>query len=148
MPVIFTSGDIFDSEATILVCPVNCVGTMGKGLAKKFRERFGHLEEQYRRACFSGVLRPGRLFFHEASGTLVICFPTKDHWKDPSNYIYIRDGLISLEGYLSQKGAERVALPALGCGLGGLDWNTVRSSIEYYLKNLEADIQVYEPRKE
>jgi O-acetyl-ADP-ribose deacetylase (regulator of RNase III) len=38
-----------------------------------------------------------------------------------------------------------MALPALGAGLGGLDWATVRTEIEAALSKLDVDIHVYEP---
>jgi hypothetical protein len=46
---------------------------------------------------------------------------------------------------LKDKGRVKVALPALGCGHGGLDWTKVSVLIREYLKDLEAEIIVFEP---
>lgn len=76
----------------------------------------------------------------------IINFPTKDDWKDPSKYEYIESGLIDLAEYLRGYGSVTVALPALGCGNGGLDWDIVSKMIQKYLGELEANILVYTPR--
>ena len=33
-------GNIFDSKCDALVCPVNCMGVMGRGLALEFKKRY------------------------------------------------------------------------------------------------------------
>jgi uncharacterized protein YwgA len=68
------------------------------------------------------------------------------HWRYPSKYDYIEKGLVALRGLLQEK--ERVssiAVPPLGCGLGGLDWNRVKPMIEHYLNDLPLDVYLYEP---
>ena len=74
-----------------------------------------------------------------------INFATKDHWRKPSEYQYIEDGLITLHQYLKSRGKVRVALPALGAGHGGLDWSRVKQMIESNLADLEAEITVFSP---
>jgi O-acetyl-ADP-ribose deacetylase (regulator of RNase III) len=60
----------------------------------------------------------------------VVNFPTKDHWRNPSKLTDIETGLQSLSAEIDRLGIRSIALPALGCGLGGLDWETVRSAVE------------------
>ena len=40
-------------------------------------------------------------------------------------------------------GIKSVAFPKLGCGLGGLDWEEVRPIMEYYLSNLDIEVEIY-----
>jgi O-acetyl-ADP-ribose deacetylase (regulator of RNase III) len=75
----------------------------------------------------------------------IINFPTKQDWRHPSKLEWVAAGLQDLRRVLLAEGIASVALPKLGCGLGGLDWNTVRPLIEQALGDLEGvDVVVYE----
>jgi hypothetical protein len=78
---------------------------------------------------------------------LVINFPTKVHWRSPSQYDYIERGLDALKCLLSDKKIKGIAVPRLGCGNGGLDWVKVRQMIENKLGNLDLEVLVYEPHE-
>jgi O-acetyl-ADP-ribose deacetylase (regulator of RNase III) len=77
---------------------------------------------------------------------LIINFPTKTHWRRPSEYSYIEAGLTALAQSIRQYAISSIALPALGCGNGGLDWTKVKPIIEQHLSGLNANITIYEPR--
>ena len=72
-------------------------------------------------------------------------FPTKRNWRDPSRYEYISDGLDALREYLNTLGSVSVAVPALGCGNGGLDWDRVSKMIADKLHDVDAHILVFAP---
>jgi O-acetyl-ADP-ribose deacetylase (regulator of RNase III) len=59
----------------------------------------------------------------------------------------IEAGLQALVEEVRQRGIRSIAIPPLGCGLGGLRWADVRAKIEAAFKDLE-DVQVllYEPK--
>lgn len=120
-------GSIFDSGAYALVNPVNCVGVMGKGLALEFKKRFPGNFKTYQSACSKGVVQIGKVFryYTDLPGTpkIIFNFPTKQHWRDPSKLRYIEKGLLDLMLYISITDIPTIAIPALGCGEGGLDWN-------------------------
>lgn len=146
----FVSGDFFDFDADIMVNTVNCVGVMGKGVALSFKNRFPDMFEDYAKKCRAGIIRPGQPSVWIQSDMIskeveIVNFPTKDHWRDPSEYSYIDDGLRWFSEYLEDKNGKTVTLPALGCGNGGLDWNRVRPMIYDRLKNSTAEIYVFEP---
>lgn len=148
----FVSGDFFDYRADIRVNTVNCVGVMGAGVALAFKQRYPKMFEEYAIQCAAGRVRPGyphvwrdqQLF--NADPTVIVNFPTKDHWKEPSEYDYIEKGLEWLKTYLCDKAGLTVTLPALGCGHGGLNWEVVRPLIISYLKDTPAEILVFEPQ--
>ena len=119
---------------------------MGKGLALQFKLRYPAMFASYQEACRAGGLRPGLLHIWQSpDGTQVVNFPTKRHWRDPSRYEDIEAGLNALRSYLEGQGAVRVAVPPLGCGLGGLDWKRVKAMIERKLAGLPAQILLFEP---
>lgn len=141
----FKSGDIFKSKSQTLVATVNCVGIMGKGLAKEFKQRFPEMFKEYAKACARGELKKGKLFLYDYLDVKILCFPTKDNWKGPSKYEFIEEGLITLRQHYHEWGITSIAVPPLGSGLGGLKWEKVRELIVKYLEDLPIDIEVYEP---
>lgn len=141
------SGNMFAVSADIRVNTVNCVGAMGAGVALLFKKRYPKMFADYQRACRAGEVRPGRLHIWKAGPDWVVNFPTKRHWKDPSRYEDVEAGLKALREYLQAQGKVTVALPALGCGLGGLSWERVFPMIQTYLADLDAHIFVFKPRE-
>jgi O-acetyl-ADP-ribose deacetylase (regulator of RNase III) len=143
-------GDILAANAEALVNTVNCVGIMGRGIALQFRKAFPDNFKAYRAACERGEVRPGSMFVFE-TGQLtnpryIINFPTKRHWKGKSRIEDIEAGLVALADTVAQLGVGSIAVPPLGCGLGGLSWSEVRPRIERALSrfpNLRA--LVFEP---
>lgn len=149
MGVEIMQGDIFETDAAAIVNAVNCVGIMGKGLALVFKKRYPDNFAAYATACRTGACRIGRVFaFRSAADSrLIINFPSKRHWRNPSQLGYIRVGLRSLRQTLKQQGINSVALPALGCGEGCLPWEAVRDlTIAYFSQFPELRVVLYAPR--
>jgi O-acetyl-ADP-ribose deacetylase (regulator of RNase III) len=142
----FTSGDMFELPVNIRVNTVNCVGVMGAGVALAFKTRHPAMFRAYKKACDAGEVRPGTLHIWRALTEWILNFPTKRHWRENSKYEDIEDGLKALRTYLDSIGHPvRVALPALGCGHGGLDWPRVSKLIEHHLATTPAEVFVFEP---
>jgi O-acetyl-ADP-ribose deacetylase (regulator of RNase III) len=142
-------GDIFKSECEALVNPVNLDGISGKGLALEFKHRYPVNFANYRRACAEKWLVAGTVFRTWENGKCIINFPTKRHWQEKSYYGLITSGLGALLEDLQATNIKSVAVPALGCGLGGLNWNDVLALIE---SRLDGDklpgvlVKVYPPK--
>lgn len=147
MPLIRTYGDIFASRAQTLTCPVNCVGVMGKGLAKATKERYPEVYRQYRDLYEQGLLSLEWLrVVYTDDGRQVLLFPTKRHWSRPSRVEWIEQGLQQLRARYQDLRIESLALPMLGCGAGGLSYpHDVQPLIWRYLADLPIPIEVYEP---
>ena len=145
------NGNLLKSDADALVNTVNCVGVMGKGIALQFKIKFPKNFELYREACSKNEVVIGRMFITEENATLftdkkiIINFPTKTHWKYPSEYSYIIDGLDALKREIVQRNIKSIAIPALGCTNGKLDYNKVHQMILNKLQDLECEIYLYEP---
>ena len=143
----YVNGDIFESECQTLVNPVNTVGVMGAGLARNFAISFPGMASEYCHLCQIGLFTIGKLWIWRTGERWVMCFPTKKDWRDPSRLEYIEAGLKNLVDTYETRGITSIALPKLGCGLGGLSWPDVKSLIEKYLGDVEMDVEVYERRR-
>lgn len=145
----FKTGNIFDSDAEALVNTVNTIGVMGKGVALQFIERFPTNFKLYAAACKKEEVEIGKMFITATNSLLnpkwIINFPTKKHWIDKSSYSFIELGLDDLVGQIENLDIKSIAIPALGAGLGGLDWDTVKTIIENTLHDLNIDITIFEP---
>lgn len=126
---IFTPDDIFNSKAEALVDAVNCVGVKGAGLALQFKQNFPESFAEYRNYCQSGNMQPGSVLISSEKDKLIVHFPTKQEWKDGSQIDWIKSGLDDLTTQVNDRGISSIAIPKLGCGLGGLDWAEVRPLI-------------------
>lgn len=143
-------GDILAEDVEALVNTVNCVGVMGRGVALQFKRAFPANFKAYKERCDRGEMRPGRVFVFETEGLgnprYVVNFPTKRHWRGRSRMADIESGLESLTSEIRTRGIRSVALPPLGCGLGGLDWRQVRPKLVAALEALAGvKVVVFEP---
>jgi len=132
--IILTRGNIIEADAEALVNTVNCEGFMGKGIALQFKKAFPENFKAYARACRADEVKPGRMFVFATGSMLnpkyIINFPTKRKWREKSRMEDIETGLAALVDELRRLRVSSVAIPPLGCGLGGLNWSEVRPLIE------------------
>lgn len=145
----YKKGDLFESGCEALVNAVNCIGIMGAGLAAAFKKRFPKMNKDYIRICKAGGLKPGLMHIWtnpENDPKYIINFPTKNDLS-PSKLEYITDGLDKLKHVVESREIKSIAIPALGCGLGGLSWGVVKTHIENFADDLPEDTKVliYEP---
>ena len=123
---------------------------MGKGIALQFKNLFPNNFKLYVQACKDKQIKIGKLFVVEEESLfggkkIIINFPTKTIWQKPSEYIYIEKGMVDLIKIIKDKDIKSIAIPPLGAGNGGLDWNRVKVILEKNLTDLNCNIQIYEP---
>jgi O-acetyl-ADP-ribose deacetylase (regulator of RNase III) len=139
-------GDLLAAKTDALVNAVNTVGVMGKGIALQFRQRFPAMSAAYELACRTGEVRIGRVYVFDRGERVeparwIINFPTKRHWREPSRQADVEAGLVDLIGTVQRLKVRSIAIPPLGCGLGGLLWEDVHPRIEAAFATL-ADVHV------
>jgi O-acetyl-ADP-ribose deacetylase (regulator of RNase III) len=145
-------GDLLKQNAEALVNAVNCVGVMGRGIALQFRKAFPENFKIYEAACKRGEVKPGEMLVfdtHQVTNPrYIINFPTKRHWRDQSRITDIESGLEALVEEVHDRGISSIAVPALGCGLGGLKWSEVRPRIEKaFAKVPDVQVCLFEPEE-
>ena len=132
-------GDIWESGAEAICVTTNGVvkkdGTlvMGAGIAKQAATRFEHLARDLGKHVMSEGNIPAIINVWHTS-PFVISFPTKHHWKDPSDLglvtesarriLKIADSFAKIDLNL-----KSIATVRPGCGHGQLDWEQVRPAL-------------------
>ncbi len=149
---IIPQGDLLKSDAEALVNTVNCVGVMGRGIALQFKKKFPDNFAAYKRACDAHELTLGDVLVFDTGEMFhprfIINFPTKNHWRANSRIEDIATGLESLIAVVKDRKIRSIAIPPLGCGLGGLEWDEVRPLIVQAFEELpEVRVSIFEPGK-
>ena len=142
-------GNLLAADTDALVNTVNTVGVAGKGIALQFRQAYPDNFRAYAKAAKRGAVVPGHMFVWE-TGQLspprfIINFPTKRHWRGKSRIEDIRTGLQDLVSCIHKLGITSIAVPPLGCGNGGLEWNEVQQLIVDALAPLDTKVLLYPP---
>lgn len=147
--ITFKYGSIFNSNAQVITNTINTFGVMGAGLAKQFRERFPEMYEDYKEKCRRKEVKVGQPYLwkpQNGDGKWILNFPTKHHWRKKSRLEWIEEGLKYLLEHYEEWGIQSLAMPALGCDLGGLDWESqVKPLMVRYLSQMNIPVEIYEP---
>ena len=141
--------DLFESEADVLVNAVNCVGVMGGGIATSFKSAYPEMFDEYYRSCAQGYVEigVGHWWYSPEEDIYVFNLPTMHY---PGSKAQLRDiiaGLVDLRDWMSEEGHYSAAIPALGAGIGGLDFNLVREAVEGVFMGFGGTIELYQPLK-
>ena len=153
MTVQVIRGNMFNSKMQTLTCTINVVGVMGAGIAKEFRSRYPELFDYYRSRYpfhrnprttdLDNVLIHQLLTYPINQHQQCLLFPTKKHWINPSQIEWIDENLELLSRYYVELGITSLALPALGCSNGKLNFEDVLPLIKKHLDPLPFPIEVY-----
>jgi O-acetyl-ADP-ribose deacetylase (regulator of RNase III) len=154
----YRAGNLLNDNSDVLIVTVNCIGVMGKGIALDCKIKYPSVFVAYKLACTKKLLYLGGppIWIPIVESYLkdrksknrqrwVVCFPTKDDWRNDSKLNMIRKSLIEFSWQLHNKNIKTMAMPPLGCGNGGLDWKDVEPVIKNYLHHPELTIYLYPP---
>lgn len=160
-------GDMFFSQMQTLTISVNTVGVMGKGLASRTKYQFPDVYVFYQDLCRRKILQMGKPYLYKRESFVdrlladdayplpninlskwFLLFPTKRHWRDKADINGIEEGLAWVQNNYAKEKIESLALPALGCGLGRLEWHDVGPLMCKYLANIGIHVSIYLPREQ
>lgn len=123
--ICFTSNNIIKNNGALV---------MGAGVAKAFKNKIkdldtkaGHLVKLNGNVCQVVMSLAGTKY---NSDTKIVSFPTKNHWRNPSDIKLIKRSAEKLMSLANEHGWKRVALPKPGCFNGGLSWDDVKDIIK------------------
>lgn len=124
-------GNIFKiEEVTNYAHGCNCAGSMGKGIALQFRQKFPEMYTQYKQLCKDKVFKPGDVFAYTYQNGYVYNLGTQATWRTKATLTAIENSMYKMLDSATEKEVKNIALPRIGAGLGGLDWEKVKERIE------------------
>ena len=124
----FATGDLLKATTEAVCNPVNLAGVMGRGLALQFKTRWPSAYRSYLAALRSGQLRAGTIHAYRLpDNEWILHCPTKRHWRQGSPMALVQATIKAIGPCCAQHEIRSVAVPPLGCGLGGLEWSDIHA---------------------
>ena len=127
--------DFLKTEKNIAICVTtnhmlrnNGNAIMGAGIAKAALKYAPDAEIILGKHIQANKLTPCVL--HEINGNYMLSFTTKNDWRDKSKIDIIINSCYGLIDIKKQLGIDKIYLPPVGCGLGGLNWSDVKTAIK------------------
>lgn len=120
-------GNLFDSDAPALGHGVNCAGVMGAGIATAFRDLYPHNYENYRAACLAGFLKPGQITVNRENDKYIVNMASQNKPGRDATYPWLFEAAYTAAKQAVDNGIDRIAIPEIGCGIGGLVWDNVET---------------------
>lgn len=140
----YVKGDLLNAEQLIIVHQCNAQDTMGSGVAKAIRTKYPKAYHEYLE-YFRHIPkseRMGKVQFCNVGDKLVANLV--------GQFNYLPRGLCHTDYKALEEGFTKiklsfpddVAMPKIGCGLGGGDWKVVSAIIESVFD--DRDVYIYE----
>ena len=142
MALIRARGDLFNSDLRALAHGCNCAGVMGKGIAVEFKRRWPAMYEEYHRRCKAGEFVPGDVFHWSESDHDIFNLGTQSHWRTKATLWNIETSVTKMTKLADELGITRIAMPAIGAGLGGLTLEAVMSRLRQTAEPWQGELWV------
>lgn len=138
MPIEYKVGDLLEAREPYIAQGCNAQGVMGSGVAKVWRKKWPDSYEDYHNEFKTNGLFLGQVVFHHTSKfpqpVLCNCITQDFYGRDGGPYVSY-DAVRSCMKELQKMAAgQAIAMPKIGAGLGGGDWNIISEIIEEEIK--------------
>lgn len=140
--ITYEKGDLLQAPEKYILHGCNAKGVMGSGVAKAIREKYPSAYTDYRDVYNNRGLNLGSMILSvQDYDKIIINAITQETYGKTGvhvSYWAIANVFKVLNGYCRD---STVAIPMIGAGLGGGDWNVISAIIENTAK--EYDVKVY-----
>ena len=131
MKIEYHTGDLFQCSETIICHGCNARGKMGSGVAKIIRERFPEAYHYYTHEHQEFGLKLGEIYCIETNEKIIINAITQAGYGYDGKQYTSYKAIESCVRQMSKKyHGQRIAMPMIGAGLGGGDWDVISQIIE------------------
>lgn len=148
MSVIHKQGDIFTTSQPAIGHGVNTHGVMGAGIAKTVRKLHPDVYEIYKDRCRKGMLKVGDVlpvFSISEPNRWIFNIASQDAPGPTADYKWVELGIGKSLIFASKMGISGIALPRIGAGIGGLDWELVEPLITTAAaQHPQLDVEIWE----
>jgi O-acetyl-ADP-ribose deacetylase (regulator of RNase III) len=131
MPTSFVKGDLFQTPGIRAYAHgCNCAGAMDAGVAVAFKKRWPRMFEDYAARCADGRFHLGDVIVWNEGEEVVYTLAIQEHWKKKAKLPALARALRRAVALAEHAGVERIGLPRIGTGLGGLEWPRVKRVLD------------------
>jgi O-acetyl-ADP-ribose deacetylase (regulator of RNase III) len=144
----YHKGDLLASDEAVLAHGCNTHGVMGAGIAAQFSVRYPQMQAEYSKLCSQKHFVPGSAMRWDELGIglvpqrIIFNLATQDRPGPHARCEWVYLSFRNMAEQMMALRLDRVAIPKIGCGIGGLDWDRrgfedVRTSIELAMSDTE-----------
>lgn len=151
MKIEYRKGDVFETEIKTILHGCNGQGVMGSGVARIVRERYPEAYNAYRddrMYSYNGEIPLGVVITARSNGKLIVNAVTQQFYGSDGKRYVSYDAIAEVMQKLDVSLAALwnvepiIAMPQIGAGLGGGDWNVIEAIIESELKNIQPVVYI------
>jgi O-acetyl-ADP-ribose deacetylase (regulator of RNase III) len=117
---------------------------MGAGIAIEFKRRWPAMYEEYAARCADGRFGLGDVFVWTEGPVTLYNLGTQAHWRKKAQLPALAKALRKMVELAAHAGIERIGLPRIGAGLGGLDWMRVKRVMSDVGEETKVTLTVFE----
>lgn len=146
MKIQYVNGDLFSTEILHILHGCNAQGVMGSGVAKIIKEQYFPAYKFYVDQHNEHGLKLGDAQFVPANGKVIVNAVTQEFYgRDGRLYVSydaVAAAMKTANRLLKLSGYTQLAMPKIGAGYGGGDWDTIVAIIEQEMVDVEPVVYV------
>lgn len=136
-------GDLFEMNVDAIGHGVNVRGLMGAGIAKPFGEKYPLMKEEYVLMCKANDFHPGDVFkYYVGDGKWIYNLASQKEPGADARIPWLSQSAHTMMVHAHRYGVKEIALPAIGCGIGGLDYHDVRMVLSGVCQGWDTNLTV------
>lgn len=143
MKIIHKYGDLLEAPEKYILHGCNAQGVMGAGVARLIKQKWPTAYLVYIASRQHNGMRLGVVTYAEQDdGKVIFNGITQEFFaRQPGeccvSYRAIEEVICAVNSYFEHKSFQSVAMPKIGAGLGGGDWDLIETIIEHNSKNFQ-----------
>ena len=111
---------------------------MSKGIAREFRDRFGHIPELRNQKA-----EVGQIAILNCNGRKIFYLVTKSKYYEKPTPWSIHASLLQLKRYMVDHCLTQIAMPKIACGLDKMAWEDVESILRRVFHDQDILVTIY-----
>lgn len=120
------TGNVVYADEVAIGHGVNTKGLMGAGVAKAIREAYPQISGAYIQWCNNGAQGGDVQLYKVSDERVIVNIASQEVPGADARYAWLAAGVARAVQDLANIGINKMAIPRIGAGIGGLDWEAVK----------------------